>query len=150
MCAFSRSAALRYLVDNLTFVASLPQAPIAVRTLRHSQPSAQPLLSLVIPAGRPARPPRLITTPSHPAYELLPPVGAAVSFIHKAFQMAITFGSVGDIIATVQAAYKLLEILSTGRGAKREYRDLIVDLRLFHRFLDQVCGSFVFYRPDSF
>jgi len=64
--------------------------------------------------------------------------------------MAITFGSVGDIIATVQAAYKLLEILSTGRGAKREYRDLIVDLRLFHRFLDQVCGSFVFYRPDSF
>jgi hypothetical protein len=52
--------------------------------------------------------------------------------------MAITFGSFGDIIAAVQVAAKLLEILSAQRGAKREFRDLIVDLRLFHRFLDQV------------
>lgn len=52
--------------------------------------------------------------------------------------MAITFGSFGDIIAAVQVACKLIEILSAQRGTKREFRDLIVDLRLFHRFLDQV------------
>ncbi|KAF2730640.1 hypothetical protein EJ04DRAFT_555303 [Polyplosphaeria fusca] len=52
--------------------------------------------------------------------------------------MPITFGSFGDIIAAVQVAYKLLEVLSAQRGAKREFWDLIVDLRLFHRFLDQL------------
>jgi hypothetical protein len=57
------------------------------------------------------------------------------------FQMAVTFGSFGDIIAAVQVAAKLLEILSAQRGAKREFRDLIVDLRLYHRFLDQVIFS---------
>lgn len=52
--------------------------------------------------------------------------------------MPITFGSFGDIIAAVQVAYKLLEVLSAQRGAKKEFRDLINDLRLFHRFLNQV------------
>ncbi|KAF2867791.1 hypothetical protein BDV95DRAFT_610692 [Massariosphaeria phaeospora] len=52
--------------------------------------------------------------------------------------MAITFGSFGDIIAAVQVAYKLVEILSAQRGAKREFSELIVDLRLFHRFLDHL------------
>ncbi|KAF2243770.1 hypothetical protein BU26DRAFT_554599 [Trematosphaeria pertusa] len=52
--------------------------------------------------------------------------------------MAITFGSFGDIIAAVQVACKLVEILSAQRGAKREFRDLIVDLTLFHGLLDQL------------
>lgn len=52
--------------------------------------------------------------------------------------MPITFGSFGDIIAAVQVACKLIEVLNAQRGAKREFRDLLVDLRLFHRFLDQV------------
>jgi hypothetical protein len=52
--------------------------------------------------------------------------------------MAITFGSFGDIIAAVQVAYKLIEVLNSQRGAKREFREILVDLRLFHRYLEQV------------
>lgn len=50
--------------------------------------------------------------------------------------MAITFGSFGDIIAAVQVAYKLIEVLNSQRGAKRGFREILVDLRLFHRYLD--------------
>jgi hypothetical protein len=52
--------------------------------------------------------------------------------------MAITFGSFGDVIAAVQVVYKLIEVLNSQRGAKREFGDLLVDLRLFHRYLEQV------------
>jgi hypothetical protein len=52
--------------------------------------------------------------------------------------MAITFGSFGDIIAAVQIVYKLIEVLNSQRGAKREFGDFLVDLRLFHRYLEQV------------
>jgi hypothetical protein len=52
--------------------------------------------------------------------------------------MAITFGSFGDIIAAVQVVYKLIEVLNSQRGVKREFGDLLVDLRLFHRYLEQV------------
>jgi hypothetical protein len=52
--------------------------------------------------------------------------------------MAITFGSFGDIIAAVQVVYKLIEVLNSQRGAKLEFGDLLVDLRLFHRYLEQV------------
>jgi hypothetical protein len=58
--------------------------------------------------------------------------------------MAITFGSFGDIIATVQAAYKLVEILSARRGAERQYGDLIDNPTWFHEFLNKVCGRLVF------
>ncbi|CAN9386309.1 unnamed protein product [Alternaria alternata] len=51
--------------------------------------------------------------------------------------MAITFGSFGDIIAAVQVVYKLIEVLNSQRGAKREFGDLLLDLRLFHRYLQQ-------------
>lgn len=53
-------------------------------------------------------------------------------------QMAITFGSFGDIIAAVQVAYVLIEVFNSQRGVKREFRELLVDLRLFHRYLEQV------------
>ncbi|CAN9385411.1 unnamed protein product [Alternaria alternata] len=52
--------------------------------------------------------------------------------------MAITFGSFGDIIAAVQVVYKLIEVLNSQRGAKREFGDLLLDLRLFHRYLEQL------------
>lgn len=52
--------------------------------------------------------------------------------------MAITFGSFGDIIAAVQVAYVLIEVFNSQRGVKREFRELLVDLRLFHRYLEQV------------
>ncbi|CAN9381637.1 unnamed protein product [Alternaria alternata] len=52
--------------------------------------------------------------------------------------MAITFGSFGDIIAAVQVVYKLIEVINAQRGAKREFGDLLVDLRLFHRYLEQL------------
>ena len=52
--------------------------------------------------------------------------------------MAITFGSVGDIITTVQIAAKLLEILSASRGSAREFQELVVELRAYHRVLDNV------------
>jgi hypothetical protein len=52
--------------------------------------------------------------------------------------MPITFGSFGDIIAAVQVAYVLIEVLNSQRGAKRDFRETLVDLRLFHRYLDQV------------
>jgi hypothetical protein len=51
--------------------------------------------------------------------------------------MSITFGSFGDIIAAVQVAYKLIELLNSQTGAKREFRETLLDLRLFHRYLDQ-------------
>jgi hypothetical protein len=62
------------------------------------------------------------------------------SFFSKA-QMPITFGSFGDIIAAVQVAYVLIEVLNSQGGAKREFRETLVDLRLFHHYLDQVSCS---------
>lgn len=53
--------------------------------------------------------------------------------------MPITYGSVGNIIATVQVAAQLLKALSASRGSAREFQDLVVELRIFHRALDQVC-----------
>lgn len=52
--------------------------------------------------------------------------------------MPITFGSVGDIIAAVQVAYKLIEVLRTQTGAQREIQDLAADLRLFRGLLEGV------------
>ena len=56
--------------------------------------------------------------------------------------MPITFGSVGDIIATFQLAWNLLEALNASRGAAREFQDLVKSLRIFHRLLAQVRSSF--------
>lgn len=50
--------------------------------------------------------------------------------------MPITFGSVGDIVATIQVAAKLLEILSASRGSARDFQELVVELRTYHRALD--------------
>jgi hypothetical protein len=52
--------------------------------------------------------------------------------------MAITYGSVGDIIATVQIAAQLLKALSSSNGSAQDFQDLLIQLRTFHRFLDQV------------
>lgn len=51
--------------------------------------------------------------------------------------MAI-FGSIGDIVATIQIAAKLLEILSGCLGAAREFQDLILELRAYHRVLADI------------
>jgi hypothetical protein len=52
--------------------------------------------------------------------------------------MAITYGSVGDIIATVQIAAQLLKALSSSNGSAQDFQDLLIQLRTFHRCLDQV------------
>jgi hypothetical protein len=52
--------------------------------------------------------------------------------------MPITYGSVGDIIATVQIAAQLLKALSSSNGSARDFQDLLIQLRTFHRCLDQV------------
>lgn len=52
--------------------------------------------------------------------------------------MPITYGSVGDIIATVQIAAQLLKALSASNGSAQEFQDLVIQLRTFHRILDQV------------
>lgn len=52
--------------------------------------------------------------------------------------MPITFGSVGDLIAAVQVAYKLIEVLSAQKGAPREYRDLVTYLQQYRRLLNGV------------
>ena len=52
--------------------------------------------------------------------------------------MSLTYGSFGDIITTVQLASRLLQALSDSRGSAREFRDLVVELRVFHRLLDNV------------
>ena len=52
--------------------------------------------------------------------------------------MSITYGSVGDIIATVQIAGQLLKALSSSKGSAQEFQDLLIQLRTFHRCLDQV------------
>jgi hypothetical protein len=53
--------------------------------------------------------------------------------------MAITFGSVGDIISTVQIAIQLLTALNESRGSASEFQDLVKSLSTFHRILEQVC-----------
>jgi hypothetical protein len=54
------------------------------------------------------------------------------------FKMSFTYGSFGDIITTVQLAARLLEALNDTQGSAHEFQDLVVELRLFHRALDQV------------
>ncbi len=52
--------------------------------------------------------------------------------------MPVTFGSVGDIVAIAQIAAQLLKALSSSNGSAQEFQDLLVQLRTFHRCLDQV------------
>jgi hypothetical protein len=60
---------------------------------------------------------------------------------------ALTFGSVGDIIALCGLAVELGRALSGARGSAREYQDLREDLNLFVQVLMQVC--FLFPTSDS-
>lgn len=50
--------------------------------------------------------------------------------------MSLTYGSFGDIITTVQLANQLLQALSESHGSARQFRDLVIELRVFHRVLD--------------
>lgn len=59
--------------------------------------------------------------------------------------MPITFGSVGDIIAAIQIAAQLLKILSSSNGSAQEFQDLLIQLRTFHRCLDQVIWNHTHY-----
>lgn len=52
--------------------------------------------------------------------------------------MPVTFGSVGDIIATIQVTAQLLKALSASRGSAREFQELVASLRTFYRMLEQV------------
>lgn len=52
---------------------------------------------------------------------------------------ALTFGSLGDIIAICQLVNELGQALSDSRGSGREYRDLRQDLDAFVRILMLVC-----------
>jgi hypothetical protein len=52
--------------------------------------------------------------------------------------MPITFGSVGDIISTIQIAIQLLTALNESRGSAREFRDLVKSLTIFYGILEQV------------
>jgi hypothetical protein len=51
---------------------------------------------------------------------------------------AITFGSIGDIIALGQIALSLAKALSDSRGSAREYQALIKELKDFDCALLQV------------
>ena len=51
--------------------------------------------------------------------------------------MSITFGSVGDIIAVAELAFKIVKALSESRGASKEYQDLMLELDLFRRALQE-------------
>ncbi|KAF2011254.1 hypothetical protein BU24DRAFT_412938 [Aaosphaeria arxii CBS 175.79] len=50
--------------------------------------------------------------------------------------MSITFGSFGDIVAAVQVGYKFVQVLDSQKGAKTEFNELLVELRLFSGLLD--------------
>ncbi|TAQ88386.1 hypothetical protein B7494_g3320 [Chlorociboria aeruginascens] len=52
--------------------------------------------------------------------------------------MPITFGSVGDIIATVQITTQLLKALSTSQGSSKEFREVVDELKTFQRALEQL------------
>ena len=51
---------------------------------------------------------------------------------------AITFGSLGDILAVCQIAWSLGKALSGSRGSAKEYQDLKKDLDCFAQVLMQV------------
>ncbi|KAH8587904.1 hypothetical protein B0O99DRAFT_601275 [Bisporella sp. PMI_857] len=51
--------------------------------------------------------------------------------------MPITFGSVGDIIYTVQIAIQLLTALNESRGSASEFQELVKSLSAFHQILEQ-------------
>ena len=55
--------------------------------------------------------------------------------------MPITFGSVGDIIATVQVTVQLLKALNTSRGSSKEYGEVVQELETFGGALAQTCQS---------
>lgn len=55
--------------------------------------------------------------------------------------IAITFGSVGDIIAVAQITAQLLKALSTSRGSSKEFREVVQELETFHGALEQACSS---------
>lgn len=52
---------------------------------------------------------------------------------------AITFGSVGDIIAVGQIAVDLAQALSNTRGSAKDYQGLVGELQAFDKALLQVC-----------
>ena len=49
--------------------------------------------------------------------------------------MSITFGSVGDIIAVAELAFKISRALSESAGASKEYQELMLELDLSRRAL---------------
>lgn len=51
---------------------------------------------------------------------------------------AITFGSVGDILAVGQIVLTLAQALSNNRGSAKEYQGLVVELHGFDKALLQV------------
>lgn len=52
--------------------------------------------------------------------------------------MSITYGSFGDIITTIQLVHKALQALNASRGSAREFQDVVLELRTFHKALDHV------------
>jgi len=50
----------------------------------------------------------------------------------------LTYGSFGDIITTIKLVSRLVQALSESRGSRREFQDLVADLRLYQHVLDQV------------
>jgi len=57
--------------------------------------------------------------------------------------MAITFGSVGDVIAVGQLAWSLSQALTDSRGSAKEYQDLVKELQAFDQALLQVPTLFM-------
>ncbi|KAI1327118.1 hypothetical protein F5Y16DRAFT_399667 [Xylariaceae sp. FL0255] len=51
---------------------------------------------------------------------------------------ALTYGSFGDLITTIQLVYRLSQALSEIHGSARQLQDLVVELRLFRDVLEQV------------
>ncbi|KAI0143151.1 hypothetical protein GGR57DRAFT_484366 [Xylariaceae sp. FL1272] len=52
--------------------------------------------------------------------------------------VALTYGSVGDIVTTIQLVYRLSQALSEAHGAARQLEDLIFELRLLRATLEQI------------
>ncbi|KAI1263575.1 hypothetical protein F5Y18DRAFT_122145 [Xylariaceae sp. FL1019] len=52
--------------------------------------------------------------------------------------VALTYGSVGDIVTTIQLVYRLSQALSEAHGAARQLEDLVFELRLLRATLEQI------------
>ncbi|ETS84733.1 hypothetical protein PFICI_02758 [Pestalotiopsis fici W106-1] len=51
---------------------------------------------------------------------------------------SFTFGSFGDIITTVQLVWRLSQAISDSHGSAQEFRELVDELNLFHKTLDEL------------